>query len=166
MRRVATWFVLVLVVGVASAAIVAAIVNDEPPSSAHAVGSNSTTDVSLCDARQLELSISASGFAGYVAALRLSGAEPCNVGELHVTARVIDRNGKHAPTTVAPPQEFTGEIHPRQDLIATFDYTTPCRQKAPFLATVIAEGEVGSLRATEPVRFRRDPVTTSPCKAR
>jgi hypothetical protein len=165
MRRLATWSVVVLVAAVAVAAIAAAIVNNDSSPSANVVDNKSTTDLSLCDSKQLELSIWASGFAGYVVALRLSGAEPCNVGELHVTARVIDRNGKHAPTTVAPPQEFTGEIHPRQDLISTFDYTTPCRQKAPFSATVIAEGEVGSLRATEPVGFRRDPFTASPCKA-
>ena len=165
MRRLATWLVFLLVAGVAGVAIVAAIVNDDSPPRALAVGINSTTDAPLCNSRQLELSIRASGFGVHVAALRLSSTEPCDVGELHVTARVVDRNGKDAPTTVAPPQAFRGEIHPRQELIATFDYTTPCRQKAPFSATVIAEGEVGSVRATAPVGFRRDPFTSPPCKA-
>jgi hypothetical protein len=132
MRRVATWSVFLLVGGVAVVAIVAPIVNDHSPSSAHAVGANSTTDVSLCDSKQLELSIRASGFGAHVAALRLSGTEPCNVGELQVTATVVDRNGQRAPTTVAPPREFAGQIHPGEDLIATFDYTTRCRQKAPL----------------------------------
>ncbi len=165
MRRVATWSVLALVVGVAGVAIGAAIVNDDSPSRAHAVGSSSTTEVSLCDGRQLELSIRASGFAGHVAALRLSGTEPCNVGELHVTATVVGRNGQRVPTEVAPPQKFAGPIHPGEELIATFDYTTRCREKGPLSATVLAVGEVGSVTATAPVTFRRDPFATSPCKA-
>ena len=165
MRRLVNWSVVLLVGGVAVVAIVAAVVNDDSPSSAHAVGANSTTDtVSLCDSKQLELSIRASGFGAHVAAPLQHRA--CDVGELQVTATVVDRNGQHAPTTVAPPREFAGQIHPGQELIATFDYTTRCRQKGPLSATVIAEGEVGSLRATEPVGFRRDPFTTSPCKAR
>jgi hypothetical protein len=166
MRRLVTWSVFLLVGGVAAVAIVAAIVNDDSPSHANVVGVKHTTDVSLCDSGQLELSIRASGFGAHVAALRLSGTEPCDVGELHIAATVVDRNGKRAPTTVEPPHEFTGQIHPGEELIATFDYTTGCRQKAPFSATVIAEGEVGSVRATAPVAFRRDPFTTSPCKAR
>jgi hypothetical protein len=166
MRRLATWSVVVLVAAVAVAAIAAAIVNNDSSPSANVVNNKSTTDLSLCDSKQLELSIRASGFAAHVAALRLSGTEPCDAGELQVTATVVDRNGRRAPTTVAPPREFAGQIHPGEDLIATFDYTTRCRQKAPFSATVIAEGEVGSLRATAPVGFRRDPFKTSLCKAR
>ena len=164
MRRLVNWSVVLLVGGVAVVAIVAAIVNDDSPSRARAVGANSTTDtVSSCDSKQLELSIRASGFGAHVAALRLSGNEPCDVGELHVTATVVDQNGRRAPTKVAPPQEFTGQIHPGEELIASFDYATRCRQKAPFSATVIAEGEIGSVRATAPVAFRRDPFTSSPC---
>jgi hypothetical protein len=167
MRRLVNWSVVLLVGGVAVVAIVAAIVNDDSPSSARAVGANSTTDtVSLCDSKQLELSIRASGFGAHVAALRLSSTEPCDVGELQVTATVVDRNGQHAPSTVEPPKEFAGQIHPGQELIATFDYTTRCRQKGPFSATVIAEGEVGTLRSTASVAFRRDPFATSPCKTR
>ena len=143
----------------------AAVVNDDSPSSAHAVGANSTTDVSLCDS-QLELSIRASGFGAHVAALRLSGTEPCDLGELHVSAWVVGRNGQPVRTEVAPPQQFAGQIHPGEELIASFDYTMRCRQKeqGPFSATVIAVGEVGSVRATSPVAFRRDPFKTSPCK--
>jgi hypothetical protein len=161
MRRLATWSIFLLVGAVAGVAIVAAIVNDDSPSSAHAVVSNSTTDVSLCDSKQLELSIRASGFGAHVAALRLSGSEPCDVGGLHVTATVVDRNGKHVPTTVAPPQKFTGQIHPGEELVATFDYSARCRQKAPFSATVVAEGEIGSVRTTARVAFRRDPKSSS-----
>jgi hypothetical protein len=47
MRRIATWSVLVFVVVVTGVAIVAAIVNDDSPSGAHAVGSNSATDMSF-----------------------------------------------------------------------------------------------------------------------
>lgn len=165
MRRLVTGAIVLLVGGVAAAAILAAIVNNESPSRAEAVGSHSRADVSLCDVRQLELSIRASGFASHVAALRLSGAELCDVGQLHVTAAVVGQNGQRVPTQVAPPQEFAGQIHPGEELIATFDYTTPCRQKGPFLATVIAAGEVGSVRETAPVTFRRDPFTTPLCKA-
>jgi hypothetical protein len=166
MRRFATSLVFLLVAGVAVVAIVAAIVNDDSPSSAHAVGTSSTTDVSLCDSKELELSIRASGFAGHVAALRLAGSEPCDVGELNVTATVVGQNGQRVPTKVAPPQDFTGQIHPSEELIVSFDYTMRCRQKGPFSATVIAEGEVGSVKATAPVGFRRDPFTASPCKTR
>lgn len=156
---------LFLVGVVASVAIVAAIVNGDSPSSAQAIVSTSTTDASLCDANELELSVRASGFAGHVAALRLSGTEPCDVGELNVTAAVIDRDGKSVATTVPPPHEFSGQIDPGEELIASFDYSARCRQKGavPFSATVIAAGEIGSLRATAPVAFRRDPFTTSPC---
>ena len=164
MRRLATWSVFLLVGAIAIIAIVAAVVNNDSSSSSSGVGTNSTPDVSLCDVTQLELSIRASGFAGHVAALRDSGTEPCDVGELHVTATVVGRNGQRVPATVAPPQEFTGEIHPGEELIETFDYSVRCRQKGPFSATVIAEGEVGSVRATSPVAFHRDPFKTSPCK--
>lgn len=160
-----TWAV-VLVGGLALVAIAAAIVNHDLASRAHAVGINSTTDLSLCDAKQLELSIRASGFGAHVAALRLSGTEPCDVGELHVTATVVGRNGQRVPTEVAPPQEFTGQIRPGEERIATFDYTMRCRQKGPFSAMVISAGEVGSVSVTAPVAFRRDPFKTSPCKAR
>jgi hypothetical protein len=166
MRRLATWSVFLIVGGVAITAIVAAVVNDDSSSSSSGVGTKPTSDVSLCDSKQLELSIRASGFAGHVAALRDSGTEPCDVGELHVTATVVDRNGQRVPATVAPPQEFTGVIHPGEELVETFDYTMRCRQKeqGPFSATVIAVGEVGSVRATSPVAFRCDPFKTSPCK--
>jgi hypothetical protein len=163
MRRLATWLVFLLVAGVAVVAIVAAIVNEDSPSSAHAVGASSTTDVSLCDSKELELSIRASGFGAHVAALRLSGTEPCDVGELHVTARVVDRNGQPVLTEVAPPQQFAGQIQPGEELIASFDYTMRCRQKGPFSATAVAEGEVGSVSATAPVAFRRDPFKSSSC---
>lgn len=165
MRRLATWLVSLLVAGVAVVATVAAIVNDDSASRADPGGENSTTDLSLCDAKQLELSIRASGFASHVAALRLSGTKPCEVGDLNVTATVVGRNGQSVPTEVAPPQKFVGPIHPGEELIATFDYTTRCRQKGPLSATVLAVGEVGSVTATAPVTLRRDPFTTSPCKA-
>jgi hypothetical protein len=166
MRRLATWSVFLLVGAVAVIAIVAAVVNNDSSSRSSGAGTKSTPDVSLCDSKQLELSIRASGFAGHVAALRASGTGPCDVGELHVTATVVDRNGQGVSTTVAPPQEFSGEIHPGEELVETFDYTMRCRQKekGPFSATVIAEGEIGSVRATSPVAFRRDPFETSPCK--
>jgi hypothetical protein len=163
MRRLLTWSIVLLVAVVAGVAIVAAIVNDDSPSNAQAVVTNSTTDVSLCDSKQLALSIRASGFGAHVAALRLSGTEPCDVGELQITATVVDRNGQSVPTKVEPPQKFTGKIQPGVELIASFDYSMRCRQKGPFSATVIAKGEVGSARATAPVAFRRDPFTTSPC---
>jgi hypothetical protein len=165
MRRLATWSVVVLVAAVAVVAIVAAIVNKDSSPSANLVSNKSTTDVSLCDSKQLGLSIRASGFAAHVAALRFSGTEPCDVGELQITATVVGRNDQRVATTVAPPHEFSGEIHPGEELIATFGYTMRCRQKGqgPFSATVIAEGEVGSLRATAPVAFRRDPFTQSAC---
>jgi hypothetical protein len=76
---------------------------------------------------------------------------------------VVDRNGQRVTTTVAPPQEFTGEIHPGEELVETFDYRARCRQKAPFSATVVAQGEVGSVKATAPVAFRRDPFKQSSC---
>lgn len=164
MRRLATWLVLLIVGGVAITAIVAAVVNDESSSSSSGVGTKSTSDVSLCDSQQLELSIRASGFAGHVVALRDSGTEPCDVGELHVTATVVDRNGQRVPATVAPPQEFTGVIHPGEELVETFDYSARCRQKGPFSATVIAVGEVGSVRTTSPVAYRRDPFKANSCK--
>jgi hypothetical protein len=144
---------------------VAAVVNDDSPSSAHAVGANSTTDVSLCDS-QLELSIRASGFGAHVAALRLSGTEPCDLGELHVSAWVVGRNGQPVRTEVAPPQQFAGQIHPGEELIASFDYTMRCRQKGPFSATVVVGGPGSPVRATAPVAFRRDPFSRPPCKAR
>ena len=166
MRRLVTWAVVFLVGGLAVVAIVAAIVNDDSASPVHAVGSPSTTELSLCDSRQLELSIRATGFGAHVAALRLSGNEPCDVGELHVTVTVVGRNGQRVPTEVAPPQKFTGPIHPTEELIATFDYTTRCRQRGPLSATALAVGEIGSVTATTPVAFRRDPFTTHHCKAR
>jgi len=165
MRRLITWVIVLLVGALAAVAIVAAIVNDDSPSAAHAVGSNSTTELSLCDSRQLELSIRATGFGAHVAALRLSGTEPCDVGELHVTVTVVGRNGERVPTEVAPPQKFIGPIHPEEELIATFDYTTRCRQRKPLSATVLAAGQIGSVTATAPATFRRDPFTTSPCSA-
>jgi hypothetical protein len=163
MRRLATWAVVLLVVAVAVVAIVAAIVNNDSPSTASAGATTFTTQVSLCDSTQLELSIRASGFAAHVAALRLAATQPCNVGQLHVTASVLDRNGRSVTTTVAPPQEFTGQIHPGDEMIATFDYRAECRQQGPFSATVIAEGEIGSVTATAPVSFRRDPFKQSAC---
>jgi len=164
MRRLVTWAVVFLVGGLAVVAIAAAIVNNDSPSTAHAVGSSST-ELSLCDSRQLELSIRATGFGAHVAALRLSDTEPCDVGELHVTVTVVGRNGQRVPTEVAPPQKFTGPIHPTEELIATFDYTTRCRQRGPLSATALAVGEIGSVTATAPVTLRRDPFTTSPCSA-
>jgi hypothetical protein len=163
MRRLATWAVVLLVVAVAVVAVVAAIVNNDSPSTASAGATTFTTQVSLCDSTQLELSIRASGFAAHVAALRLAATQPCNVGQLHVTASVLDRNGRSVTTTVAPPQEFTGQIHPGDEMIATFDYRAECRQQGPFSATVIAEGEIGSVTATAPVSFRRDPFKQSAC---
>jgi hypothetical protein len=163
MRRLAGWAVFLLVGGVAAVAIVAAIVNDDSPSNAKTGGTTSTTAASLCDSKELQVSIRAAGFGAHVAALRLAGTEPCDVGELHVTAAVVGRNGQRVKTTVAPPREFTGQIHPGEELIASFDYTMRCGQKGPFSATVIAEGEVGSTRATAPVAFRRDPFAASPC---
>ena len=144
------------------AAIVAAVVNDDSPSSAQAVSANSTTDVSLCDSK-LALSIRASGFGAHVAALRLSGAEPCDVGVLHVSAWVVGRNGQPVRTEVAPPQQFAGQINPGEELIASFDYTMRCRQKGPFLATVVLGGPGSPLRATAPVAFRRDPFKSPSC---
>jgi hypothetical protein len=166
MRRLVTWSIVLLVAVVAGAAIVAAIVNDDSPSNAQAVVTNSTTDVSLCDSKQLALSIRASGFGAHVAALRLSGTEPCDVGELHVSAWVVGRNGQPVRTEVAPPQQFAGQINPGEELIASFDYTMRCRQKGPFSATVVVGGPGSPVRATAPVTFRRDPFTTSPCKGR
>ena len=115
MRHVVTWLVVLLVGGVAVAAIVAAIAHDDEASPASPAGARSTVEVSLCDSSQLELSIRASGFGAHVAALRLSSAEPCDVGELHVAATVVDRNGKRARTKVAPPRKLTGEIRPGQE---------------------------------------------------
>ena len=152
-----------MVGGLALAAIVAALLNTDSPSRANAVATNSTTEASLCSSSQLELSIRASGFAGHVAALRLSDTEPCDVGQLQVTATVVGRNGQPVPTTVAQPQQFTGLIHPGEELVASFDYRMRCRQKRPFSATVIAAGEVGSIRASAPVAFRRDPFTQHGC---
>ena len=140
----------------------AAVVNDDSPSSAHAVGANSTTDLSVCDS-QLELSIRASGFGAHVAALRLSGTEPCDLGELHVSAWVVGRNGQPVRTEVAPPQQFAGQIHPGEELIASFDYTMRCRQKGPFSATVVVGGPGSPVRATAPVAFRRDPFKSPSC---
>jgi len=162
-RRVVTWSVFLLVGGIAAVAIAAAIVNGD---SSRATVDGDTTEVSPCDSGQLELSIRASGFGAHIAALRLSGSEPCDVGDLPIRATVVDRNGRHSSTTVGPPQEFTGQIDPGEELVATFDYTTRCRQKGPFSATLIAEGEDGSLEATAPISFRRDPFTTPACKAR
>lgn len=164
MRRLVTWAVVLLVGGLAIVAISAAIVNNDSPSTAHAVGSPSTTELSLCDSRQLELSIRATGFGAHVAALRLSDTAPCDVGELHITVTVVGRNGQRVLTEVAPPQEFTGPIHPTEELIATFDYTTRCRQRGPLSATALAVGEIGSVTATAPVAFRRDPFTTPHCR--
>jgi hypothetical protein len=164
-RRLATWSVLVLVGVLASVAIVAALVTDDSSSPSNVSHTESTADVSLCDWKDLELSIRASGFGAHVAALRLSSGQPCDVGELHVEATVVDRNGERVPTTVGPPRRFTGQIHPEEELIASFDYSARCRQRnsAPFSATVVAAGEIGSIRATAPVAFRRDPFKTSPC---
>jgi hypothetical protein len=39
-------------------------------------------------------------------------------------------------------------------MIATFHYDARCGQKPPLAATVVAEGEIGSIRATTPVAFR------------
>jgi hypothetical protein len=165
MGGVATWSVLLLVGLIAVAAIAAAIVNDDSPSQVNLVATRPTADLSLCDSTQLELSIRASGFESHVAALRLSGTEPCDVGELHVTVTVADRRGERVPATVAPPEEFSGAIRPGQEFISTFEYRMRCRLKkqAPFSATVIAAGEIGSVTATAPVAFRRDPFTQSAC---
>jgi hypothetical protein len=154
--------VFLLVGGIAAVAILAALVEDDSASRASA-GATSSTEVSLCNPAQLDLSIRASGFAAHVAALRLSGSEPCDVGTLRITATVVDRNGDRAPTTVAPPRQLTGELHPGEELIATFDYTTRCRQRGPFSATVVAGGEIGTITAAAPVGVRRDPFTKSPC---
>jgi hypothetical protein len=141
---------------------VAALAND-PPSRGSAVGTEPATDVPLCDSSQLELSIRASGFGAHVAALRFTGAQPCDVGELHITATVAGRNRRRISTEVAPPQQFSGRIGPGDELIGTFDYTMGCREnlKGPFSAAITAEGEVGAIRATSPVAFRRDPFTAS-----
>ena len=165
MRRLATSAVVLLAVAVGVAAIVAAIVNDDSISHVNAAVTTSTNDVALCDSSQLGLSIRASGFAAHVAALRLSGTQPCDVGELRVTAAVVDRNGQSVKTKVYQPQQYSGQIHPGEELLQTFDYSMRCRQKGPFSATVIAAGEIGSIRATAPVAFRRDPFTSSPCQA-
>lgn len=164
-RRLATWSVLVPVGVIAVVAVVAAIVNGASSSPANVAHTKSTVELSLCDSNQLRLSIRASGFGAHVAALRLSGTEPCDVGELQVTASVIDRNDERVPTTVAPPRKFAGQIHQGEELIATFDYSARCRQKdaAPFSATVVAEGEIGSVKASAPVAYRRDPFKTSAC---
>jgi hypothetical protein len=165
MRRVATWSVVVFVLALTVVGIVAAFVNGDSSSPLNVARTESTEDVSLCDATELELSIRASGFGAHVAALRLSSAEPCSVGELQVTATVVDRRGEGVPTTVERPRKFIGQINPEEELIATFDYSARCRQRnaAPFLATVVAAGEIGSVRATGNVSFRRDPFKTSPC---
>jgi hypothetical protein len=157
--------VLLLVGLIAVVAIVAAIVNDDSSSQANLSSTSRTADLSLCASKDLELSIRASGFAGHVAALRLSDTEPCDVGELNVTASVVDRNGERVPTTVAPPRQFSGEIRPGQELISTFEYRMRCRLKeqGPFSATVIAAGEIGSVTAAAPVAFRRDPFTQYAC---
>lgn len=157
---------MLLLVGlIAVVAIVAAIVNDDSSSQVNLGATRPTVDLSLCDSNGLELSIRASGFASHVAALRLPGTEPCDLGELQVTATVVNRNGERAQTTVAAPHKFSGVIHPGEELIATFDYTMRCRQKGqgPYSATVVAQGEIGSVRATSPVAFRRDPFTQSAC---
>jgi len=157
--------VLLLVGLIAVFALVAAIRNDDSPSQVNLGATGPTADLSLCDSTDLELSIRASGFASHGAALRLSGAEPCDVGKLQVTATVVDRNGGRVPATVASPGEFSGEIRPDQELISTFEYRMRCRLKelGPFSATVIAAGEVGSVTATALVAFRRDPFTQSAC---
>jgi hypothetical protein len=80
MRGLATWAVFLLVGAVAVIAIVAAVVNNDSSSSSSGVGTNSTVDVSLCDSKQLELSIRASGFAAHVAGLRDSGTDPAMLG--------------------------------------------------------------------------------------
>jgi hypothetical protein len=164
-RRVATWSIVVLVGALAGVAIVAAFVKDGSSSPSNVAHTESMEDVSLCDATELELSIRASGFGAHVAALQLSSPESCDVGVLQVEATLVDRNGERVPTTVDPPRKFTGQIHPEEELIATFDYSARCRQKnaAPFLATIVATGEIGSVRATDYVDFRRDPFKTSPC---
>ena len=165
MRRLATWAVVLLTVAIGGVAIVAAIVNDDSISHVDAAITPSPDDVALCDSSQLRLSIRASGFAAYVAALRLSGTQPCDVGEFRLTAAVVDGKGQPVKTKVHEPQQYSGQIHPGEELIQTFDYSMRCRQKGPFPATVIAAGEIGSIRATAPVAFRRDPFTTSPCAA-
>jgi hypothetical protein len=147
---------------------VAAVVNDDSPSSSttnvsEAMESGWAKVRSLCGSKQLKLSIRASGFGSHVAALRLSGTEPCDVGELHVSAWVVGRNGQNVPTEVAPPQEFAGVIHPGEELIASFDYTMRCRQKGPFSATVVLGGPDSPVRATAPVAFRRDPFKSPSC---
>jgi hypothetical protein len=142
---------------------VAAIVNDDSSSEANVAGTRSAAEPSLCDSRQLQFSIWRRDL-GPVSP-RFASPALSSVGQLHVTAAVVGQNGQRVPTEVAPPQEFTRQIHPGEELIASFDYTMRCQQKGPFSATVIAAGEVGSVRETAPVTFRRDPFTTPLCKA-
>jgi hypothetical protein len=147
---------------------VAAVVNDDSPSSSttnvsEAMESGWAKVGSLCGSKQLKLSIRASGFGAHVAALRLSGTEPCDVGKLHVSAWVVGRNGQPVLTKVAPPQQFAGQINPGEELIAGFDYTMPCRQRGPFSATVVVGGRDSPVRATAPVAFRRDPLKSRSC---
>ncbi len=152
-RRLTTWAVAAGVCAIAVVAIIAAVKNRGSSPRAHAAPA-SMTATPLCDLRRLSLSIRASGFFVHVAALRLRGTPPCDVGHLTVTATVVDRRGDRVPTSVAPPGQYAGQIHPDEEMIATFRYDPRCGQKPPLAATVVAQGEIGSIRATAPVPFR------------
>jgi hypothetical protein len=152
-RRLTTWAVVAGVCVIALVAILAAIRNGgSKPRAAQAAAASTATP--LCDSRRLSLSIRPSGFFVHVAALRLRGGPPCDVGQLTVTARVVDRRGGRVPSSVTPPGRFAGQIHAHEEMIATFSYDPRCGQKPPLAATVVAQGEIGSIRATSPVAFR------------
>jgi hypothetical protein len=152
-RRLTTWAVTAGVCAIALAAILATIKNGGSSPRAQAAAA-STTATPLCDLRRLSLSIRPSGFLVHVAALRLRGGPPCDVGHLTVTATVVDRRGGRVPSSVAPPGQYTGQMHPDAEMIATFRYDPRCDQKPPLAATVVAQGEIGSIRTTAPVAFR------------
>jgi len=72
------------------------------------------------------------GVRGPCRRARLSGAEPCDLGVLHVSAWVVGRNGQPVRTEVAPPQQFAGQINPGEELIASFDYDAMSAEGALF----------------------------------
>jgi hypothetical protein len=152
-RRLTTWAVAAGVCAIALVAIIAALKNGGSSPRARAAATPKTA-TRLCDLRRLSLSIRSSGFLVHIASLRLRGSPPCDVGHLTVTATVVDRKGGRVPSSVASPGQYTGQIQPDEEMIATFRYDPRCGQKPPLAATVVAQGEIGSIRATAPVAFR------------
>jgi hypothetical protein len=139
MRRAASVAVIVVVAGLALAALVVELwPSGENPEAGSRLDSLSSRPSPRCRSSQLRLALDTLGGSPVVVVRHVSGPS-CDVGELPVSVRIRDQRGGLVPVQSVR-ERFTGEVGSNVELIGALVYLASCGQRGPLTATVTGGG--------------------------